>query len=328
MSLSASELDQLRMMTKVSHMYHTRGMVQIDIARSLGLSQARVSRLLSAAEDANIVRTVVVAPEGLNADLEDQLEATFGLLEAHVVDASGESESELAETLGRATAPIFQILPIDKKVIGFTSWSRSLRNLVSQLNRFPRISASAVVELLGGVGQPAVQHEAAVATERLSNLTDSEALFLRVPGVVPDSQMREALLDNDPHARRALKEMDNLDIALVGIGNCTIVPPLVGGDNFFTEEQFVRARSLGAVGEINLRFMDVNGTPISSELDELVVGVTLEQLKKSDRRIGVAGGASKRDAILAAVRGGWINVLVTDEETATYLIEQGSGLGA
>jgi len=323
MSADRQDLDQLRMMTKVSHLYHTRGMVQTEIAKTLGLSQARVSRLLAAAEEAKIVRTVVVPPEGLNADLEDELEAMFGLLEAHVVDASGETDAAITETLGRATAPILQLLPIDNKVIGFTSWSRSLRNVIANLSRFPRASANSVVELLGGVGQPAVQHEAAVATDRLSNLTDSEVLFLRVPGVVADGGMREAILDNDPHARRALAAMDALDIALVGLGNCTIVAPLVGGDNFFTEKQFEQARALGAVGEINLRFMDINGTPISSDLDDLVVGITLEQLGRAERRIGVAGGKSKHEAILAAVRGGWINVLVTDEDTANYLLEHG-----
>jgi DNA-binding transcriptional regulator LsrR (DeoR family) len=54
-----------------------------------------------------------------------------------------------------------------------------------------------------------------------------------------------------------------------------------------------------------------------------VIGVTLEQIKQADRRIGVSGGVAKRDAALAAVRGGWINVLITDEETAEYLLEQG-----
>jgi DNA-binding transcriptional regulator LsrR (DeoR family) len=324
-SLNKQELNQLRMMTKVAHLYHSRGMVQTDIAKTLGLSQARVSRLISAAEEAQIIRTVVVPPEGLYSDTEEELESMFGLLEAHVVDASGETDAERTVTLGRAMASILQVVPIEGKTIGFTSWSRSLRNLVANLGRFPRSSAKSVVELLGGVGQPAVQHEAAVATERLANLTDAESLFLRVPGVVADTAMRNAILDSDPHARRALETMDSLDIALVGIGNCTIVPPLVGGDNFFTDEQFALARSLGAVGEINLRFMDSNGLPISSELDDLVIGVTLNQLKNAPRRIGVSGGAAKHEAVLAALRGGWINVLVTDEETATYLLEHGPG---
>ncbi len=317
------DLDQLRMMTKVSHLYHNRGMVQSEIARTLGLSQARVSRLLSAAEEANIIRTVVVPPPGLNSDLEQRLEQVFGLLEVHVVDSSGEDPEESAATLGRALANVFEVLPIENKVIGFTSWSRSMRNFVGALSRFPHAKAQSVVELLGGVGQPTLQHEATTATERLANLTDAQPVFLRVPGVVPSVEVKKVILDNDPHARVALEAMDNLDIALVGLGNCEIRSERVADGNFFSPEQFEQVRKAGAVGEINLRFIDENGEPVDTDLDELVVGVTLDQLKKANRRIGVSGGASKHAAALAAVRGGWINVLVTDEETAEYMLEQG-----
>jgi len=323
MSPDPRDLDQLRMMTKVSHLYHNRGMVQSEIAKTLGLSQARVSRLLSAAEEANIVRTVVVPPPGLNSDLEQRLEQTFGLLEVHVVDASGENDEERAKTLGRALANVFEILPIDNKVIGFTSWSRSMRNFVGALSRFPHAKAQSVVEMLGGVGQPALQHEATTATERLSNLTDAQPLFLRVPGVVPSVDVKKAILESDLHARAALEAMNNLDIALVGMGNLAIRSDRLADGNFFTEEQFEAVRKAGAVGEINLRFIDAAGNPVATDVDELVIGVTLDQLKKADRRIGVSGGASKHEAALAAVRGGWINVLVTDEETAEYMLEHG-----
>ncbi len=323
MSPDPRDLDQLRMMTKVSHLYHNRGMVQSEIAKTLGLSQARVSRLLSAAEEADIVRTVVVPPEGLNTDLEERLESVFGLLEVHVVDASGETEAERTETLGRALSNVFEIQPIENKTIGFTSWSRSMRNFVSSLSKLPHAKAKAVVEMLGGVGQPAVQHAATTATERLAKLTDAEARFLRVPGVVPSVAVKEAILETDPFARAALETLGNIDIALIGIGGLHVVAPLVAGDNFFTEEQFEMAARAGAVGEINLRFMDANGNPVMTELNDLVIGITLEQLKRAERRIAVSGGESKQPALLAAVRGGWINVLVTDEESAEYLLKHG-----
>lgn len=317
------DLDQLRMMTKVAHLYHNRKMGQSEIARTMGLSQARVSRLLSAAEAAAIVRTIVVPPEGLNTVLEESLERRFGLREVHVVDAAGETDAQRTETLGRALANVFEILPIEDKTIGFTSWSRSMRHFVSALGRLPHTKANKVVEMLGGVGQPAVQHEATTATERLSTMTGAKALFLRVPGVVPSVTVKNAILETDPYARQALDALENLDIALIGVGGGHVVPPLIAGDNFFTEEQLDLARSLGAVGEINLRFMDKNGAPIESELNDLVIGVTLEQLKRAERCIAVSGGANKHRALLAAVRGGWIDVLVTDEESANYLIKHG-----
>jgi DNA-binding transcriptional regulator LsrR (DeoR family) len=314
--------DQLRMMTKVAHLYHNRGMVQSEIARQLGLSQARVSRMLSAAEEANIIRTIIVPPPGLNSDLEHQLEGEFGLMEVHVVDASGEDERERARILGRALANVFEIMPIEDKDIGFTSWSNSMRAFVDVLNR-PHAKAKHIVEMLGGVGQPGEQHLATQATENLANLTDGKPMFLRVPGVVPSVSVKTAILDSDTFARATLSALQHLDIALVGLGNCEIRSELMAEGNFFTKEQFDMIRERGAVGEINLRFIDKNGAPVASELDDLVIGVTLEQIKQADRRIGVSGGVAKRDAALAAVRGGWINVLITDEETAEYLLEQG-----
>lgn len=113
-----------------------------------------------------------------------------------------------------------------------------------------------------------------------------------------------------------------MDTALVGIGPCRIVPLLVGGDNFFTEEQFAHARSLGAVGEVNLRFIAADGSPVATDLDELVVGVTLEQLRQTDRVLAVAGGPSKYMAVRAALLGGWVNALVTDLATPLFLLSE------
>lgn len=322
MSQDKYDLDQLRMMTKVSHLYHNRGMVQSDISKTLGLSQARVSRLLSAAAEASIIRTVVVPPIGLNIDIEDQLEKKFGLLEVHVVDTVGGTDGERAETLGRALGNIFTILPLKDKVIGLTSWSRSMRKFVDSLNRFPHAKAQSVVELVGGVGEPTLQHEANSATARLAAVIDAEPLFLRVPGVVPSIETKESLLKSDSHARVALEAMNNLDIALVGLGNCAFRSGRVADGNFFSQKQFDLAKSKGAVGEVNLRFIDKNGKPIKSELDDLVIGISLDQLSKAERRIAVAGGPDKHEVTLAAIRGGWVNVLITDEETAEFLISQ------
>jgi DNA-binding transcriptional regulator LsrR (DeoR family) len=320
MARPSPELEQTRMMTKVARLYHTRGMRQAEIARTLGVSQARVSRLLSAAEAAGVVRTIVVVPEGLNAELEEALESAYGLREVHVVDAIGEDESQLITDLGTAVTSIVEMLPLEAKTIGFTSWSRSLRELAATLRPLQRAGATRVIEMLGGVGSPSLQHEATLATQRLAEMTGAEPMFLRVPGVVSSSGVRDAILATDPHARAALAALDSMDIALVGIGHCEIVPPLEPGDNFFSVEQFDRAKELGAVGQVNLRFVDAGGIPVESELDELVIGVTRQQLLRAERRIGVAGGPSKYEAIRAALLGGWVNVLVTDTATAEHLV--------
>jgi len=308
---------QQRLVTKVARLYHVRGLRQAEIAARLDLSQSRVSRLLSLAEDAGLVRTVVVVPPGLHSDLEDALEVGYGLSEVHVVDVVADDDDELVRDLGQAAAAVLTGSPVRARSLGYTSWSRTLRHCVDAM--VPQSSsADVVVEVLGDLGAPALQHAAAQSTERLAQLLGAEPLYLRAPGVVSDPALRVVLLAQDGHARRALAAADDLDVVLVGVGPPDVAPPL-GGDNFFSAEQFASARSLGAVGQVCLHFVDESGELVDTPLDDLVIGITPAQLRRTPRRLGVAGGAGKAPAIRAALVGGWINVLVTDTGTAQLL---------
>ncbi len=317
------DIGHRRLITKVAWLYHNRQMRQTEIAARLGISQSRVSRMLELASSVGIVKTIVVVPEGLHAELEEELERRYGLREAHVFDVSYGAEADehdLINGLGQLVAARLHANPLDADIIGFTSWSRSLRATVAALTPL-RSSAQYVVEMLGDVGPVTVQHEAAHATQQLATLVGAAPVFLRIPGVVANKQVKHTLLDHDMNARRALELLDQMQLALEGIGTCEIVSPLAAGENFFTNEQFRHAQDLGAVGQVNLRFITEDGTPVHSELDDLVVGVTLEQLHRSDRTLAVAGGPSKYRAIRAALLGGWVNALVTDLATAEHLIE-------
>ncbi len=312
-------VDHQRLMAKVARLYHARGLRQVEIADRLHISQSRVSRLLQQAEDEGFVRTVIVLPKGLNADLEEELERRYSLSEAYVVDAVAEDEKELTRDLGQAAASILANASIEASTIGFTSWSRTFREVVDSLPPL-RSGTKYVVEMLGDLGPPNLQHESARSTQRLAQLTGAEPIFLRTPGVAASPQVRRALLKQDTYARQALKLLGSLDLALVSVGNCTVVPPLRAGQNFFSDEQLEAARIAGAVAEICMRFLDSNGKPIKTPGDDLVTGVTLDQLRSAKRRWAVAGGPAKYAAIEAALKGAWFDVIVTDTATAMHLV--------
>jgi len=46
-------------------------------------------------------------------------------------------------------------------------------------------------------------------------------------------------------------------------------------------------------------------------LDERVISMQLEQLRRTERSVGIAGGPRKYQGILGALNGHWINVLIT-----------------
>lgn len=49
--------------------------------------------------------------------------------------------------------------------------------------------------------------------------------------------------------------------------------------------------------------------------------MSIDKLRAVKRTVGVAGGNRKLAAIRGALKGGWINVLITDRFTAASLIE-------
>jgi DNA-binding transcriptional regulator LsrR (DeoR family) len=75
----------------------------------------------------------------------------------------------------------------------------------------------------------------------------------------------------------------------------------------------------GAVGEVSFRFYDKDGKSVDTPLNERVIGITMDQLRKANRVMALAGGASKTEAIAGALRLGFIDILVTDKFTAARL---------
>ena len=125
------DVDQMRLITKVARLHHTQSLRQSEIARKLGMSQASVSRFLQLAEVHGIVRTIVVPPEGLYPGLEDGLMEAYGLDAAYVVDI-GASEVGVAHVLGAAAAACLSSEFKSGPVLGFTSWSTTLREMAGE----------------------------------------------------------------------------------------------------------------------------------------------------------------------------------------------------
>lgn len=306
-----------RLMVVVSRLYHVHGLRQRDIGERLGLSQARVSRLLQQAATDGLVRTVVAVPEGLRPDLEEAVEQRYGVHEVHLVDCETPDE-DLSVVLGRAAAAYLAEVPPTGLTIGFTSWSGTLQEMAHALSPTGRTLAVRVVEMLGDLGSPTLQHAADRATQAMARALGAEPVFLRTPGVVATPSLREAA-SRDPHVQRALGLLDSLDVAFVGVGPAAVHSRLQAGDRYFTPEQLELARRAGAVGQLNQRLIDAQGRPLATPLDDLVVGSTLEQVRAAKRRVVVAGGDEKAVSIAAALQGGWVDVLITDVRTAQTL---------
>lgn len=311
--------DETRLMTKVARLYHEQGVRQPEIAARLSISQPRVSRLLKKAVDTGIVRTTVVAPRGVFAELEDVLEEQYGLVEVVVAD-TGDEEDELALTpaLGAAAAYYLETTLQAGDRIGVSSWSSALLATVDSMRPRTNHPCESVVQVLGGLGQPSAQARATHLVGRLVQVTGAQATYLPAPGLVATADTRTALMQ-ETSISQALTAFPGLTVLLAGIGSLRPSPLLRASGNAVSDEDEEQLRRSGAVGDVCMRFFDEEGAPVSSHLDERVLGIDAATLLAIPRRVAVAGGTRKHGAIRAALLGGWINVLVTDSATAEYL---------
>ena len=313
------EADQLRFLARVARMYHEQGLSQPQIAARLHISQPRVSRLLRQAADVGIVRTVVTTPPGVFTDLEEQLESRYGLLDAVVVEASG-SGGDVLPALGAAAAQYLDVIMTGGDVIGVSSWSETLIRTVDAMRVKTGQVADKVVQLLGGVGDPDAQAQATRLTSRLADLTGATPLFVPAPGLVSSTAVRRALM-RDTSVGTVAATWGEVTLALVGVGSLAPSPLLRRSGNAVAEADQEQLRQLGAVGDVCYRFFGADGRHVRSGLDQRVVGIGHQDLRRIPRRIGVAGGERKSTAIRAALIGDWLNVLITDRTVAEQLLE-------
>ena len=181
-----------------------------------------------------------------------------------------------------------------------------------------RVPGAESVTAHGRFGNSSVQTQGNRLLTEFARLVGATATFVPAPALVGNRTMRESLL-NDAAMESIAKEWARLTMALAGIGSLPSPSPGASGNAADLADQD-RLHAAGAVGDVCLRFFDSAGTLVPSDLDDRVVGIDADTLRRIPRRIGIAGGESKHTAIHAAVSGGWVNVLITDTGTAAALL--------
>jgi DNA-binding transcriptional regulator LsrR (DeoR family) len=301
----------VRLITQIARLYHEERLTQTEIANKLGISQVSISRFLKKAEAYHIVRTTVISPVGAFLDLEELLEMKFGLRQVLVAEASRESEQVILAAIGATAAHFLETTVKSGQVIGVSDWNNCLPSMVQQMRPMWKIQNCKAVQMVGGIGSRSRQEDA----NQLATLIRAQPYLLPVPGIVGSASSVQILAD-DPYVLETMRLFDQIGLAFLEIGAAEL--SATGSGNRKSTE-WAALRDQGAVGAICLRYYDVNGLEIRESLGDRVVGVALEQLKKIPRAVGMAGGKQRFPAILGALRGRWINILITDQFTAKRL---------
>jgi DNA-binding transcriptional regulator LsrR (DeoR family) len=319
-----NNLEHKRLLYRTAKAYYDDGLTQQQIGERFGLSRVKISRLLREAREDKVVQITIASPPGSNADLERQLESLYGLKEALVVTCSGADTSTIVGQLGPAAAACLARCLQGKEVVAL-SWGTAVLSVVNALSPM-NLPDVRVVQFLGGLGELEAETHGAELARRMAQALGAKPRLIHAPGIVKDQIVRDALA-MDPQVADTLELAGRADVALVGIGVFEPDATLLSSGNALTAEEIDSLRSSGVAGDIALQFFDGEGRKVRHPIDDRIVGTNLDRIKQIPRVIGVAGGQAKTRVIRAALRGGLVNVLVTDSQTAGQLLESGDSHG-
>lgn len=317
-------LDEQRehLMVQVAKMYFDLERTQQDIARELGLTRWQVGRLLTEAKQTGIVRIEITPRKNRRAALEVKLQELYNLRDAIVVPVGEVADAALLiETVAQAAATYIASLNPKPDLMGL-SWGRTMsavaRCLPEKWN--PGLQ---VILVNGSTALRLTSTRTSAVAETFAQTAGGSATLLPVPAIVGKKSTREAL-EADPIVERVLSLASEAEIICFGMGGISHRSVLLSS-GYLSEDDIDRLQEHGAVGDILGRFIDANGNTVDTALDDRTVGLPLEKLRQTERAIGIVSGEEKHEIALAALKAGYVSVLITDEVTAAYAIENAPG---
>ncbi|MGJ9385011.1 sugar-binding transcriptional regulator [Salipaludibacillus sp. CF4.18] len=306
-----------RLLVKVSKMYYEQEMTQSQISKELGIYRTTISRMLKRAKQEGIIEIKINSDFEDVYNLEEKLEAKFGLKEVIVVPSFDDNEKVIKQKLGLATAEYLKRILKNGHTLGF-AWGTTIVNVSNQLINCEKREID-IVPLVGGPGAVDADYHVNTIIYKTAEAFQGKAHFIDSAAIVNKRETKDDTISS-PHFKRILDYWAKLDVAVLGIGAQLKSSNLIW-TGFFGYEEVEELDKENAIGDICSRFYDAEGKVIHSDLAERTIAIELPKLRNVPYSIGVAESKEKVPSILGAIKGKFINVLVTDEETAKELLK-------
>jgi DNA-binding transcriptional regulator LsrR (DeoR family) len=307
------------LLAMVASLYYKLHLSQGEIAERLGVSTSKVSRLLKDAWERGIIEVHIRTPIPRDFVLEQALITRFGLRDAYVLETKSEvDEHSLLTATGELAAGFLsRIIPTmpPGSTIG-VAWGTGVQSTVNALpnNLAQKID---VVQLMGGVGALVVDGPdlARVVAAKLGGRHHD----LHAPVLVERPEVRSVFL-GEPAVREGIRRAQSVQLAITGIGTLDDKASSFLRAGLLTLSDLSQLRRAGAVGETIGRFFDMDGSSDGIEINQRIVGIELDDLRRIPQVLAVARGIPKATSILGALRGRFLTVLTTDDVTARAVL--------
>jgi deoxyribonucleoside regulator len=311
-----SAAEKRDLMIQVAKLYYSDGLSQDQISKKVHVSRPTVSRLLKTSISSGIVQIRIDDISSLGIELGKQIQARFGI--QHVIVApSSHNLEESKQNVGVSSA-IFLESFLENGALLAIAWGTTLSYVVKNIRHNANKKVD-VIQLLGGIGNKTKDTDANALALTLATAFNGDSYLLQAPFMVRSKILRDLLMD-EPHIQEHFQKLSVADVAVVGLGSTRPELSAQFRSGHISLEDVQTLRSEGAVGDICGRYISIDGTPCETPIMDRMISISLKDLRKIPTVIGVACGEEKKDVITAALKGKYINVLITDRSAALAVL--------
>jgi dihydroxyacetone kinase-like protein len=295
-------------------LYYEDGMTQGDIADVMGISRATVNSYLAEARERGIVNISIEPARLASLTVAQELKRHFGLADCLVVP-SDDNARPLIDRLGVAGAQVLQKLVKSGDTIA-VAWGRTVL-AIGERASVPGLQDVTVVQATGGT-RASFAYTPELCAAAIAGAVNARLVNISAPAIVSAGDIRDMLL-RETLIEGQFQALSGANKALFGVSSLR-PNSTIHTSGFFESVSLQQYLAKDAVGVVAGRFIDGQGRPIAGPLDDRTIGISLDMLKNIGLRIAVAGGFDKVPAILAALRGGYVSVLITDAATGRGIL--------
>ncbi|MGK9326310.1 sugar-binding transcriptional regulator [Aerococcus urinaeequi] len=307
--------NERRLIVKIAEMYYKEELTQNQIAKQLNISRIRVSRLLKKAIESSIV-TININYSGLFSDLENELIDKYNLKDIIIVDAN---ESDYVVKIAEAAGNYLNQYILEGEIIT-VGWGKTLKTMVNYCaGEFTE--QTVFTPIIGGHNPDYFTLHSNYISSELATKYKSKSLSILAPAIA-SSIDKKNLYTSEDYVKDVLDTSKKATKAIFSLGSPQYDESTLIESGYFNKNELEQIREKRAVCDIaSIVFLDENSNIILNEFTDRSIGLTVNDLRAIPNKICVAGGQYKHLSIHAALNAQLIDTLITDIDTADFLLK-------
>lgn len=313
---SMSVQEKWNVLATVANLYYNSELTQNQIAERMYTSRSKISRMLKEARDLGIVEIYIREPWERGLEQEKLIREKCHLKNIRVIMHKETDQVKLSALISEAAAYYLDSIIKKDMVVGI-SWGNTLYNIVKYIaaNNHKNIPIT-VVPIMGAANIISPEKDALDLSKDLASAYGGKYQYIYAPLFVNSKELKESLVQDD-NIQSALQLACNADVILTSVGSISSK----SWHHYLSGKTLENLEKKGVVGHIGGHFYDLSGNTPESSIENRMIGLAKEDIKKCKDTICVAYGAGKAEAVLGALNGKYISTLITDEECADRILD-------